>query len=94
MTRRLTDAEFLDALDDLVIEGILAMTPEELRAEVEAEGGDYDALAAEAREAGLRAIRECEALAGEARQLAEMAAHVATKAPAASSLPAVGSFWG
>lgn len=63
MTGRLTDAEFLDALDDLVIEGILAMTPQELRAEVEAEGGDYDALAAEAREAGLRAIRECEPLA-------------------------------
>lgn len=61
MTRRLTDAEFLEALDDLVIESILAMTPEELRAEILAEGGDPDAMAEGARQAGLRAIRECEA---------------------------------
>ncbi|ARO57093.1 hypothetical protein B2G69_24955 [Methylorubrum zatmanii] len=82
MTRRRGDAKFLDALDDLVVEGILAMSPDELRAEVEAEGGDYDALAAEAREAGLRAIRECQA-----------ARAVETK-PAGSGLPAAASFWG
>lgn len=58
MTRRLTDAEFLDALDDLIVEDILSMTSDEFRAEIVAEGGDPDAMATEAHEAGLQAIRE------------------------------------
>lgn len=84
MTRRLTDAEFLEALDDLVIESILAMTPEELREEILAEGGDPDAMAEEARQAGqagLRAIRECEA------------ARATETTPAGTGLPAVWSAW-
>lgn len=92
MSRRLTDAEFLDALDDLCVDAILAMTPEELHAEILAEGGDPDALAEQAREAGLRAIRECEALAAEAHQMAEMAARAAEKVKP-PGLPAVASFW-
>lgn len=81
MTRRLTDAAFLDALDDLCVEAILAMTGDELRAEIIAEGGDPDAIEAECRAGLERALRETEA------------ARAAWKAPAAS-LPAVGSFWG
>ncbi len=49
MTGRLTDAEFLDALDDLIVEDILAMSGDELRAEIIAEGGDPDAIEAECR---------------------------------------------
>ncbi|UYW24747.1 hypothetical protein OKC48_15845 [Methylorubrum extorquens] len=82
MTRRLIDAEFLDALDGLVVEGILAMTPEELRAEIVGQGGDPDAVAAEARAALERAIRETEA------------ARAAEAKPTGSGLPAVASFWG
>lgn len=78
--RCLTDAEFLDALDDLIVEDILAMTPEELRAEIVAEGGDPDAVAAEARACLDRAIRGTEAArAAETKPVGE--------------LPAVGSFW-
>ncbi len=51
MTRRLTDAEFMDALDDLIVEDILAMSGDELRAEIIAEGGDPDAIEAECRAA-------------------------------------------
>ncbi|BAQ49176.1 MULTISPECIES: hypothetical protein [Methylobacterium] len=92
MSRRLTDTEFLEALDDLCVDAILAMTPEDLHAEIIDEGGDPDAMAAQVREAGLRAIRECRALAAEARQLAEMAARAREKAKPAG-LPACGSFW-
>ncbi len=60
MTRRMTDAEFLDALDDLIVEDILSMTGDELRAEIIAEGGDPDAIEAQCRAALERAIRECE----------------------------------
>jgi hypothetical protein len=94
VTRRLTDAEFLDALDDLVVESVLAMTPEELREEILAEGGDPDAIAEEARQAGLRAILEAEGRTPMAWSLDPISPRVEIdEAPAASSLPAVGSFW-
>jgi len=79
MTRRLTDAAFLDALDDLIVEDILSMTGDELRAEIVAEGGDPDAIEAACRAALERAIRECEA------------ARAPVRTPA-SRLPAVCSF--
>jgi hypothetical protein len=44
MSRRLTDAEFLDALDDLIVEDILAMPADQILAEIIAEGGDPDAM--------------------------------------------------
>lgn len=81
MTRRLNDAEFLDALDDLIIEDILAMSPEELRAEIVAEGEDPDAVAADARASLDRAIRETKA------------AREAETKPAGSDLPACASFY-
>ena len=64
MTRRMTAAEFAEVMDDLEVESILAMTGNELRAEIIAEGGDPDAIAAECRAALERAIRECEAARG------------------------------
>lgn len=79
MTRRLTDAEFVAALEGLFVEDILAMPAGELRAEIIAEGGDPDAIEAECRAGLERAIRECEA------------ARAAEKTPAAR-LPAVCSF--
>ncbi len=94
MNGRLTDAEFLEALDDLFVESILAMTPEELREEILAEGGDPDAMAEEARQAGLRAIREAEGRTPMAWSLEPISPRVEIdEAPAAGSLPAVGSFW-
>ena len=59
--RRLTDAEFLDALDDLIVEDILSMTGAELRAEIIAEGGDPDALVREAGAVLDRGIRTVKA---------------------------------
>lgn len=94
MTRRLTDAEFMDALDDLIVEDILAMSGDELRAEIIAAGGDPEAIEAECRAALERAIRECEGLMPIAWSLVPMSPRVEIeKATAASSLPAVGSFW-
>ena len=56
MNRETTkDEKFLDALDDLYIEGILAASPEELKAELLALGEDPDALAAVADAAFARA---------------------------------------
>lgn len=92
MTGRLTDAELLEALDDLFVESVLAMTPEELRAEILAEGGDPDALAAEAREAGLRAIREAEGRTPMAWSLDPISPRVKIDEAPAGELP-VGSFW-
>lgn len=80
MSRHLTDAEFVTALDDLIIADILSMTGEELRAEIIAEGGDPDAMVRAAGATLVRAIRECEA------------ARTGEKAPA-GKLPAVASFW-
>jgi hypothetical protein len=47
---------FLDALDDLIIEDTLALTGDELRAEIIAEGGDPDAMVREASAAIDRAV--------------------------------------
>jgi hypothetical protein len=80
VSRRLTDSEFLDALDDMIIEDILAMPADELRAEIIAEGGDPDAMVRAAGATLERAIRECEA------------ARAAENAPA-GGLPAVWSAW-
>lgn len=93
MTRRMTDAEFLDSLDDLEVEGILAMTGDELRAEIVAEGGDPDAIAAECRAALQRAIRECEGRTPIAWSLDPVSPRIKVEAVPASRLPAVGSFW-
>lgn len=60
MNRETTnDEKFLDALDDLYIEGILAASPEELRAELLALGEDPDALVAIADAAFERAYASC-----------------------------------
>ncbi|MFC6791769.1 hypothetical protein ACFQE0_20535 [Methylobacterium komagatae] len=62
MNRETTkDEKFLDALDDLYIEGILAASPEELKAELLALGEDPDALAAVADAAFARAHAACAA---------------------------------
>jgi len=92
MTRRLTDAAFLDALDDLIVEDILSMTGDELRAEIVAEGGDPDAIEAECRAALERAIRECEGRTPIAWSLDPISPRVKVEAGPASRLPAVGSF--
>ncbi|SFM41083.1 hypothetical protein [Methylobacterium pseudosasicola] len=94
MTRRLTDEAFLNALDDLIVEDILDMTGDELRAEIVSEGGDPDAIEAECRAALERAIREAEGRTPIAWSLDPVSPRVEIEeAPAASSLPAVGSFW-
>lgn len=92
MTRRLTDTEFAEAMDDLVVEGILAMSGDELRAEILAEGGDPDAIEAECRAALERAIRECEGRTPIAWSLDPISPRVKVEAGPASRLPAVGSF--
>ncbi len=92
MTRRLTDAEFMDALDDLIVEDILAMSGDELRAEIIAEGGDPDAIEAECRAALERAIREAEGRTPIAWSLEPISPRVKVEAGPASRLPAVGSF--
>lgn len=92
--RRLTDSEFLDALEDLVIEGILAMPADELRAEIVAEGGDPDAIEAECRASLERAIREADGRTPLAWSFDPISPRVeVNEAPAASSLPAVWSAW-
>lgn len=93
MTRRLTDAEFLDALDDISVEAILSMTGPELRAEIIAEGGDPDAIAAECRANLERAIREAEGSTPIAWSLDPVSPRVEIEAVPAAQLPAVGSFW-
>lgn len=55
------DERFLDALDDLYIEGILAASPEELQAELLAIGEDPDTLVAIADAAFERAHAACAA---------------------------------
>ncbi|MBE7243306.1 MULTISPECIES: hypothetical protein [Methylobacterium] len=60
MNRETTkDERFLDALDDLYIEGILAASPEELKAELLAIGEDPDTLVAIADAAFERAHAAC-----------------------------------
>ncbi|MGW9820496.1 hypothetical protein ACUXK4_003067 [Methylorubrum extorquens] len=62
MTRETTkDERFLDALDDLYIEGILAASTEELKAELLAIGEDPDTLVAIADAAFERAHAACAA---------------------------------
>jgi len=62
MNRDMTkDERFLDALDDLYIEGILAASPEELKAELLAIGEDPDTLVAIADAAFERAHAACAA---------------------------------
>ena len=92
MTRRLTDAEFMDALDDLIVEDILAMSGDELRAEIIAEGGDPDAIEAQCRANLERAIREAEGRTPIAWSLDPISPRVKVEAGPASRLPAVGSF--
>lgn len=93
MTRKLTDAEFLDALDDLIVEDILSMSGEELRAEIVAEGGDPDAIEAECRAGLARAIREAEGRTPMAWSLDPVSPRIKIEVAPASRLPAVGSFW-
>ena len=71
----------VDALDDLIIEDILAMPADELRAEILAEGGDPDAMEAQCRAGLERAI------------LTARAAREAEKYPAGGELPAVWTAW-
>lgn len=94
MSRRLTDAEFLDALDDLIIEDILAMSGEDLRAEIVAEGGDPDAIEAECRAGLERAIREAEGRTPIAWSLDPVSPRIKIEAVPSARLPAVASFWG
>ena len=62
MNREMTkDEKFLDALDDLYIEGVLAASPEELDAELLAIGEDPDMLVAIADAAFERAHATCAA---------------------------------
>ena len=60
MNRQMTkDEKFVDALDELYVEGILAASPEELEAELLAIGEDGDALVALADSAFERALASC-----------------------------------
>ncbi|CAA2158978.1 hypothetical protein MBRA_04220 [Methylobacterium brachiatum] len=87
MNRETTKNErFLDALDDLYIEGILAASPEELKAELLAIGEDPDTLVAIADAAFERAHAACAADACPApRPVASVADAARSVAPAAES---------